>query len=87
MSNEQIRRLLARLEAEIKTTELDADTRALVRQLDADIHDLLESQPPESGGTDLLDRAKELEANFATEHPAAERFVREVIDALARMGI
>jgi hypothetical protein len=34
-----------------------------------------------------VDRAKELEAEFATKHPAAERFMREVIDALVRMGI
>jgi hypothetical protein len=35
----------------------------------------------------LIDRAKEVEAGFATRYPAAERFMREVIDALVRMGI
>ena len=29
----------------------------------------------------------EMEAEFATKHPAAERFMREVIDALVHMGI
>ena len=36
---------------------------------------------------DIVDRAKEVEANFATSHPTAERVVREVIDLLVRMGI
>ena len=35
----------------------------------------------------VIDRAKEVEANFATQHPNAERFIREVIDLLVRMGI
>jgi hypothetical protein len=35
----------------------------------------------------LIDRAKEVEAGFATRYPTAERFMREVIDSLVRMGI
>jgi len=35
----------------------------------------------------LLERAKSLEADLATSHPTAERWMREVIDALVRMGI
>ena len=33
------------------------------------------------------DIEKEIEADFASNHPTAERFGREVIDALVRMGI
>ena len=36
---------------------------------------------------DLIDRAKVFEADFASKHPAVERFMREVIDTLVRMGI
>lgn len=87
MSNTQIRELLARLQKEIQNTELDDDTRSMVRDLDAEIHELLESGD-ESDATDLVvEKARELETSFATEHPTIERFLREVIDALVRMGI
>ncbi len=86
MSNKEIRELLARLQDEIRNTELDDDTRALVRDLDDDIHGLLSARG--QGESDsVLQKARELETNFATEYPAIERFMREVIDALVRMGI
>ncbi len=85
MSNTQIRELLAKLQQEIKNTELDDDTRAMVRDLDADIHGLLEK--PGEDSDSVLEKARELETNFATEHPTIERFLREVIDVLVRMGI
>ena len=87
MSNIQIRHLLAKLRDEIQKTELDADTRTLVRELDSDIHDLLDSNAVGAEAASVLKRAKELEANFAIEHPTVERFMREVIEALARMGV
>jgi hypothetical protein len=53
-------------------------------KLDDEVHGALENDADVNA---LVDRAKELEAEFATKHPAAERFMREVIDALVRMGI
>jgi hypothetical protein len=35
----------------------------------------------------MLDRARRLEASFASSHPTAERIMREVIDALAKIGL
>ena len=87
MSNTEIRELLARLQEEIQKTELDDDTRAMVRDLDADIHGLLEKEGEGGESDSVLEKARELETNFATEHPTIERFMREVIDALVRMGI
>ena len=87
MSNDEIRQLLARLKDEIQGTRLDADTRSLMRELDSDIHELLDSNRAETEKDSILERARELETNFATQHPTAERFMREVIEALARMGI
>lgn len=78
---------MAELQGELQKTELDAETRSLVQKLDSDIHSLLESGATGETGNSVLERAKQLESNFATEHPAAERFMREVIDTLARMGI
>ena len=87
MSTEQIKKLLAELQQEIQTTELDEDTRSLVRQLDLDIQQVLEADDDSTESGSVLRRAKELEASFATEHPTAERFMREVIDVLVRMGV
>ena len=87
MSTEQIKELLAELQKEIQNTELDDETRSLVRQLDTDIHSMLAENTDEAEAGSVITRAKALEANFATEHPAAERFMREVIDVLVRMGI
>jgi hypothetical protein len=87
MSNTQIRQLLARLQQEVQNTELDDSTRDLVRSLDAEIHELLESDGQETETDSVVEKARELETSFAAEHPAITRFMREVIDALVRMGI
>lgn len=87
MSNKEIRELLAKLRNEIQKTELDDDTRSLVRDLDADIDDLLDPEGDRAETDSVLQKARELETNFATEHPTIERFMREVIDVLVRMGI
>ncbi|MDH3350617.1 MAG: DUF4404 family protein [Gammaproteobacteria bacterium] len=87
MSNKDIRQLLSELQVEIQKTELDAETRSAVQKLDSDIHDLLDSEADQADTDSVLKRARLLETNFATEHPTVERFMREVIDLLVRMGI
>jgi hypothetical protein len=87
MSTEQVKDLLAELQEEIHKTELDDEMRSLVRQLDTDIQGLLAADADPEKADSVVTRAKALEASFATEHPTAERFMREVIDVLVRMGI
>ena len=84
MSNERIKKLLAQLREELESTDVDDDLQKLMGELDDEIHGVIENDADVNA---LVDRAKELEAEFATRHPAAERFMREVIDALVRMGI
>lgn len=84
MSNERIKKLLAQLREELESTDVDDDLQKLMGELDDEIHGVIESDADVNA---LVDRAKELEAEFATKHPAAERFMREMIDALVRMGI
>ena len=84
MSNERIKKLMAQLREELESTDVDDDLQKLMGQLDDEIHGVIEDDADVNA---LVDRAKELEAEFATKHPAAERFMREVIDALVRMGI
>ncbi len=86
MSDKNLNELLSELnEALEKIEEIDPETRALVKDLDEDINRLLES-----GDDDLdsvVDRARSIETRFALEYPVAERFLREIIDALSRVGI
>ena len=84
MGKDRIRELLAQLREEIRSTDVDDELRQRINDLDKDIHGVIENDEDVNA---LIDRAKEMEAGFATRHPAAERFMREVIDALVRMGI
>jgi hypothetical protein len=84
MSNERIKNLLAQLREEIGKEGVDAKLQKLMSDLDDDIQGVIDN---DADADALVERAKELEADFATKHPAAERFMREVIDALVRMGI
>jgi hypothetical protein len=84
MSKDRIKELLAQLQDEIRNTDMDDELKTLVSDLDNDIHTVMENDEAVSA---LIDRAKEVEAGFATRYPTAERFMREVIDALVRMGI
>ncbi len=87
MSNTEIRTLLAKLQAEIQKTELDDETRSMVKELDADIHGLLDTEDNTTETDSVVEKARTLETNFATDHPTIERCMREVIDLLVRMGI
>ena len=87
MSDKKIRKLLSKLHEEVQKTEVDAETRSSLRELDSDIHDLLNSTTPTPDTNFVLERAKLLESRFATNHPVIERFMREVIDTLSKMGV
>jgi hypothetical protein len=86
MSNEGVKQLLERLSDELRSTELDVSTRALLAELDDDIHGALAA--PESVETStIVEKAELLETRFASTHPLAERFMRELIEMLAKMGV
>jgi hypothetical protein len=81
-----IRKFLAQLSREMQRgNDFDVESRQILDDLHKDA-DRIE----ESGGLHIepmLDRIKELEARFASNHPALERAARELADALAKMGI
>ncbi len=87
MSNRDIRKLLTQLKDEVNNAELDPETRALISELDSDIHGLLSAEQASVESASVLRRAQELEARFETKHPTTVRIVSEVIEALSRMGI
>ena len=85
MSNERIRALLKELRAELDTKDLDAETLALMRELDSGIQSVLDSSgnPVDA----LVNRAKALEVKFSVNHRVAERILREIVDTLAKIGV
>lgn len=89
MSGSDIKQTLARLHAELENaSEVDEDLRDLLRNVDADIHALLQEEAhPEGEVNGITDRLEEMAADFAAQHPTTERFFREIIEALGRMGI
>lgn len=90
MKSNQIKETLRRLHEDLDARNVvDPELRELLKTLDADIHALLgrRGRTDETATANLVDRLETFEADFATEHPAVERFVRELIDALGKMGI
>lgn len=88
MKKDQIKDTLRRLHADLDARNVvDPELRQLLAELDADIHNLLDRGERPSDGASLVERLESLETEFATEHPAIERFARELIDALGKMGI
>lgn len=88
MTKQKLKELLSSLQDTLEHTErVDAETLDLVRELDAEIHRLTEAGAASIEYEGALDQAKSMEARFAVDHPVAERFLREIIDALAKVGI
>ncbi len=85
MSNERIRTLLKELRSELDTKDLDAETLALIRELDTGIQSMLDSSANPVDA--MMDRAKALEVKFSVNHRVAERILREIIDTLAKIGV
>jgi hypothetical protein len=89
MPGSDIKDTLARLHAELENaSEVDEDLRRLLRDVDADIHTLLDEETHEAREVHgITERLEEMAAEFAAQHPHTERFFREIIEALGRMGI
>jgi DNA-directed RNA polymerase subunit L len=88
MAKTDLKTLLNQLNDALENTDkVDAETLALVHELDEEIHRLTEAGAAAEDYDNVLDQAKSIETRFAVEHPVAERFLREIIDALARVGI
>jgi predicted nuclease with TOPRIM domain len=70
---------------------VDEEFRGLLQRLDGDIQALLErrqaAEPEQSTTYGLAERAQELSAKFAAQHPTLEPALRELGRILSNMGI
>ncbi len=88
MTEKSLKTLLNELQELLeKTDQIDPETRKLVRDLDDEVNRLLDPDSGEDDFDSVVDHAKSVETRFAVDHPVAERFLREIIDALSKVGI
>lgn len=88
MPDKKLKSLLGQLHDILdKTEELDPETRKMVAALDEDIDRLLDADDELDDIDTIREKAQLLEAGFNAEYPVAARFLREIIDMLAKVGI
>jgi hypothetical protein len=87
VSEQRILELLEELQQELQGTEgLSDELASTVKKLESDIADAVNPEVDTSENT-ILDDAIALEAVFATNHPIAEKLIRDLINTLSRIGI
>jgi chromosome segregation ATPase len=89
MSSDQIKSTIRNLHERLEEAgPIDAETRALLTELDQDLHRLLtakaEFEDKEAG---LQERLESIAADFDSRHPQLAAMLREIGVALARVGI
>lgn len=86
MPSEKLKSLLTELKAELKqTAEPDNEVLRLMQTLDTQLQAVLNTQEPSDAS--ITDTLAALESHFAVNHPVAERYIRDLLDALNKMGI
>jgi hypothetical protein len=88
MNETNLKELLKQLHQALeKTDSVDPDTLKQVKELDEEVNRLLESGSQGDEFDNVVDQAKAVETRFAVDHPVAERFLREIIETLSKVGI
>jgi len=91
MEKQELATLLKKLQAELESGQaIDDSLKQSLKALDQDIQKVLGQSSPHAKPADeasLNERAQELEAKFAIEHPYLASTLRDVMDTLGKMGI
>ncbi len=87
MSSTRVKALLEQLRQELDAAKVDPESLALMRELDADIRHVLDSDSAEGPIDTLMSRVKAMEVEFAVKHRVGEGILRELIDTLAEIGV
>lgn len=87
MKKREIREIAAQLRHELRRAEdIELHSRTKAEELHRDV-ERLDDPDGDADVPSLLDRARELEADFAVRHPTLERIARDLADAIAKMGV
>ncbi len=88
MPEKKLKALLSQLQEILdKIDRLDPETRDMVAALEDDIERLLDAEDDSVNLETFREGVQSLETRFRADHPVAERFLREIIDILAKVGI
>lgn len=87
MGDTSIKQSLEKLQHLLNSSGVDGETLALAQKLEADIQQTLDEANGEGSINSSVDLALALESRFELEHPVAAGCVRELINALHKMGI
>jgi hypothetical protein len=93
MDKQELVSLLKTLQTQLESGQpIDNELRGSLQALDRDIQKVLAqgdapSEDESTEETSLNERAQELEARFAAEHPYLASTLRDVMDRLGKMGI
>lgn len=86
MKIKNMQEILAQLSRELQRAEdVDIDARREIQELHSRAANLKANDQSEVDWLQL--KVKEVETQFAAEHPTIARIARELADALAKMGI
>lgn len=86
MNTEKIREMLSQLSKELERVEdIDPDVRHTMQELHRHVDELEHSE--QATAATMVDHVKTLESKFAATHPLLEQTARELVDAIAKMGI
>ena len=84
MPSDRARELMKQLHEELSHAEADDELRELARTLEADLERL---RGEGASSHSLIERATRIESRFAAEHPVAEKWLRELVETLGRIGV
>jgi hypothetical protein len=87
MTSANVKLLLEKLRAELRNSTVDDETREALQAFDGEIHQLIGEEDSAGEPGAVVERARELESRFATDHPTAARVMREILDTLGKLGI
>lgn len=91
MEKQELAALLKKLQTELESVQaVDDSLKQSLQSLGQDIQKVLGQGTPPTPTADeasLNERAQELEARFAAEHPYLASTLRDVMDSLGKMGI
>ena len=88
MDNNKFRELLNQLQNEIKNTQtVDEQGNQLLRDLDGDIHALLERSEENSVQDTFVERLEGVFYHFEVTHPTLTAAISTVLDSLSGAGI
>lgn len=90
MDDPKLRQQLEQLQAEIRQSRsVDEEGKALLRDLDADIHALLDRSREESSQVQpsFVQRLQESLSHFEVSHPSLTILISDLLDTLSNAGI